>query len=339
MSKHRVTLKMLSERTGFDKSTISRVLRGDKTLSIRAENLAHILKVAEQLQYVPDPAGRSLRSSRTFSLGAVIPSLQNQIHAQIVEGAYEVCNAQGYSLIIAQASTPQDQLAAIQKMVRNNRIEALLALTFRNEYSEPVFVDDLAVPIAAVNWKAPGFENWITIEERKGGRMATQYLLDLGHRKIAHLSGDLLRFNSSERFLGYQDALASAGIAVDPSLVITSGYTFEAGYQAMTELLDRRRGMFTAVFVVSMLSAAGAINALQKQGVRVPEDVSVMGFHDGLMAQVVTPRLSTIAFPLNDMGRIAAQGMIDVLEGKATSFGQEIPGGIVVARESTAALR
>ena len=189
-----------------------------------------------------------------------------------------------------------------------------------------------------MNWKAEGFENAILFDDMKGGMLATQHLIDLGHRRIAHLSGDLLRFNAQERFAGYRQALDDAGIAFDPALVSMSGYSFDEGFAAMEDLLSRRGGKFTSVFAVSLLTAAGAINALRKHGVAVPEDVSVVGYHDGMLAHVITPSLSTISFPLAEMGRISARGMIDLLEGRRREFGAVVPGGTVVARESSMAI-
>ena len=338
MNAPKVTLKLLSERTGFDKSTISRVLRGDTTLSIRPENLELIQRTARELNYVPDLAGRSLRSSRTYSLGAVIPSLQNQIHAQIIEGAHEICYSKGYSLILVQADTADRQVEAVKRLVAGNRIEGLLALTFRNEYAQAATLGKLGVPVMAVNWKADGLANWITVDERLGGRLAAEHLISLGHRRIAHISGDLERFNAHERYLGFCEGLEAGGIKLDPDLISRGGYSFEEGFAAMNALLDRRRGDFTAVFGVSLLTSAGAINAMQKRGVRIPDDVSIVSFHDGLVAEVMTPRLTTVAFALNDMGRFAASGLIRILEGQSEAFSQIVPGARLIVRESTRAL-
>jgi LacI family transcriptional regulator len=336
MTHQRVTLRDLSNKTGFDKSTISRVLRNDTTLSIRQENIDLIKRVAEELQYVPDAAGRSLRSSRSFSIGAVLPSLQNPIHAQIVEGAARVCMERGYSLIIAHAADAEAQLEVIRQMVHRNRVDGLLALTFRNEYSQYPAIIDLNVPILAVNWRAEGFKNWITVDEQPGARLATRHLIDFGHRRIAHLSGDLKRFNANERLAGYRDALNTAGIAFDESLIEGAGYSFEEGYAGMNALLDRKQGQFTAVFAVSILSAAGALNALNKRRIRVPEEVSVIGFHDGLVAQVSSPALSTVAFPLTDLGGAAAEGMMALLDGSKEIFSQVMGLPVLVQRDSTA---
>jgi DNA-binding LacI/PurR family transcriptional regulator len=337
MSSKRVTLRLLSERSGFDVSTISRVLRGDRTLSIRPENSEAIRRLATELGYVPNAAGRSLRSSRTFSLGAVIPSLQNQIHAQIVEGAYEVCMEAGYSLIVVQATQPDRQIDSLRQLVEKNGVEGILALTFRNELAKLQDMHQIDAPVASVNWKAEGIKNAVLFDDFRGGVLATRHLLDLGHRRIAHLSGDLVRFNAQERFAGYRRALDEAGIEFDPTLVSLSGYSFEDGFAAMERLLTHYRGKFSAVFAVSLLTAAGAISALRKHKIAVPEEISIVGFHDGLLGRVITPSLSTVSFPLVEMGRIAARGMIDLLEGRVDHFWTVVPGGTIVARESTMA--
>jgi DNA-binding LacI/PurR family transcriptional regulator len=336
-AKRRVTLKFLAERTGFDISTISRVLRDDATLSIRPENIEIIKRTARELNYVPDTAARSLRSARSYSIGAILPSLQNQIHAQIVEGASRVCRDRGYSLIIAHLADPSDEQEMVSDLIARNRVEGIMSLTFREELRRFASEHDGDVPVMAVNWWAPGFESAVTLDERPGARMATEHLLDLGHRRIAHLSGDLTRFNAAERFAGYCEALASRGVAFDEQLTQTSGYGYEDGARAMEALLERRSGDFTAVFAVSMLTAAGAIGVLSRRGIRVPEDISVIGFNDGMLAAVMSPSLTTVAYPLADLGQAAAEGMIALVEKTVAQFRKVIGGPRLIHRGSTAA--
>lgn len=334
--KKRVTLKFLAERTGFDISTISRVLRDDATLSIRPENIEIIKRTARELNYVPDTAARSLRSARSYSIGAILPSLQNQIHAQIVEGASRVCRDRGYSLIIAHLADPTDEQEVIADLIARNRIEGLMSLTFREELRRFAGSHDGDFPVMAVNWWAPGFESAVTLDERPGARLATEHLVDLGHTRIAHLSGDLNRFNAAERFAGYREALMLRDVVFHEDLTQTAGYGYEDGARAMEALLDRKQGGFTAVFAVSMLTAAGAIGVLNRRGIRVPEDISVIGFNDGMLAEVMSPSLSTVAYPLADLGRAAAEGMIALVEKSVPQYRLVIGGPRLIQRGSTA---
>jgi len=339
MRAKRVTLKDLSTETGFDKSTISRVLRDDPTLSIRPDNLKLIKQIADELGYVPNAAGRSLRSARSFTLGAVVPSLQNQIHAQIVEGAQNVCRSRGYSLLIAHAESGEGQPELFRQLVEKHHVDGLLVLTFQNEEVQVPELKKFNVPVVMVNRKSDQFDSWVMIGERAGGAMASQHLIDLGHRRIAHLTGDLKRYNAQERFQGYRDALEAAGIPFDPDLVQEGGYRLEEGEAAMEVLLDRQLGNFTAVFAVSTLSAAGALHVLRKRKIDVPSELSVIGFHDGSLAEIITPTLTTVAYPLTELGRTAAAGMIDMLEGQSTEVTCIYADGKVIHRESTAPIR
>lgn len=332
-------MRDISSRTGFDKSTISRVLRDDSTLSIRQENIDLIKRVAREMDYVPDAAGRSLVSSRSFSIGALLPSLQNPIHAQIVEGAAQVCMERGYSLIIAQAAEVSLHQEVIRQMVHRNRVDGMLALTYSNEYARSETVGGINVPIMAVNWRAEGFKNWITVDEQPGASLATRHLIDLGHRQIAHIAGELQRYNAQERLAGYREAIETAGIGWDETLVEPSGYSFEDGFAGMNRLLARKRGEFTAVFVVSILAAAGALNALSKHGIKVPGEISVVGFHDGIMAQMSSPALTTVAYPLHNLGRAAAEGMMSLLDGGHESFRMVVGEPKLALRNSSAAPR
>lgn len=336
MVKKRITLKFLAERTGFDISTISRVLRDDATLSIRPENIEIIKRTARELNYMPDTAARSLRSARSYSIAAILPSLQNQIHAQIVEGASRVCRDRGYSLIIAHLADPAGEQEVVADLIARNRVEGLMSLTFRDELRRFAGGQDGDVPVMAVNWWAPGFDSAVTLDERPGARLATEHLIDLGHRRIAHLSGDLNRFNAAERFAGYREAHAVRGLPFDEDLTQTAGYGYEDGVRAMEALLDRRPGDFTAVFAVSMLTAAGAIGVLGQRGIRVPGDVSVIGFNDGMLAEIMSPSLSTVAYPLADLGCAAAEGMIALVEKSVPQYRRVIGGPRLVQRDSTA---
>lgn len=337
MSKRRVTLRFLSEKTGFDVSTISRVLRDDMTLSIRPENIDLIKTAARDYNYVPDTAARSLRSSRSFSIGVILPSLQNQIHAQIVEGASRASRDKGYSLIIVHADANVRQGELVDELIARNRIDGLMSLTFRDDLRQAVTGGSIDIPVMAVNWRAEGFDNWVALDEVPGARLATQHLIDLGHRSIAHLSGDLRRFNAMERYNGYREALEAAGITVEDRLVEQAGYNYEDGVTAIDALVEHAPGQFTAVFALSMLTAAGAMHGLRRRGIRVPDDISVIGFNDGALAEVISPSLSTVAYPLSELGAAAAEGMIDVIQGRCNSFQKTVGAPKLMARASTAA--
>lgn len=334
MTNRRVTLKDLAQETGFDKSTISRVLRNDPTLSIRQENIDRIKQIAQQLNYVPDAAGRSLQSSRSFTIGALIPSLQNPIHAQIIEGASVACRRRGYSLIIAQAERPETQPEVLRELVERNRVDGLLALTYRGGFAGLPAASE--IPILPVNWRSEDFPNWVMVDEEPGAHLATRHLLELGHRRIAMLSGDPGRFNAAERFKGYARALDEAGTALDRTLIEVGDYSYEGGFQAMNRLLDRKSGQFSAVFVVSMLAGLGALNALKKRDIRVPDQVSVCAVHDGTIAEIVSPSLSTVFYPLTRMGELAADGIIDLIEKRRSSVHEIVGEFRLVRRESTA---
>lgn len=335
MANRRVTLKDLAQETGFDKSTISRVLRNDPTLSIRQENIDRIKQIAQQLNYVPDAAARSLQSARSFTIGALIPSLQNPIHAQIIEGASVGCRRRGYSLIIAQAERPETQPDVVRELVERNRVDGLLPLTYRGGYSGLRVVSD--IPILPVNWRSDDFPSWVMVDEEPGAHLATRHLVDLGHRRIAFLSGDLGRYNAAERFKGYVRALEDAGIAPDPTLMEMGDYTYESGFRAMNLLLDRKAGQFSAVFVVSMLAGLGALNALKKRDIRVPDEVSVCAIHDGIIAEIASPSLTTVSYPLTRMGELAADGIIDLIEKRRTSVHEIVGDFRLIQRESTTA--
>jgi DNA-binding LacI/PurR family transcriptional regulator len=183
-----VTLQQIAEKSGFDRSTVSRALRDHPSLSIRPENMTLIKEIARDLEYTVDMGARGLRSSRTYSLAIVASSLQDHVHGQIIEAIINTCNERGYVVVIARAQTPADQVEVTRRMMAKNCVEGIICLEFHHQYVELTKLRGFDAPIMAVKWRAPGFENWVIFKERLGACLAMHHLFELGHRRIAHLA-------------------------------------------------------------------------------------------------------------------------------------------------------
>ncbi len=333
----RATLKDVAERAGVDKSTASRILRDVGSVSVRDDTRARVFRAAEELRYKPNQIAQSLRSSRSRSLGIVVPQVINPVYTQIVVGASNMARERGYMLLISQSGERGDT-DIYDQLVNQNRVDGLLVATLRDEAGQLAALERLGVPFVLVNRRGDAQANSVMCDEVRGAYAATKYLIDHGHRRIAHLAGEQDRFNAKMRLEGYCRALADHGLAFDPALVAVSGYDQRGGERAMREILERADPLPTAVFVVTLVAAAGAMATLHQSGLEIPEDMSLLSFHDGPLADMLYPPLTTLAVPIERIAAIAAAGLIDILEGRRESIQETVPAGGVVERRSVASL-
>jgi LacI family transcriptional regulator len=330
------TIADVAKAAGVSMGAVSRVLSDDKTLVVRDETRKRIIEVVRSLNYKPSPLARGLRKSRTFSLGAVIPELDNPVHARILLGAERAATERGYSLLIAHRGTGMSETAIYERLVRQNRVDGLIVATLQDEQIGTAALKDLEHPFVLVNRKAKGVAHYVVIDDRGGSQKAVEYLASLGHRRIGHLSGEAHRYNSQCRLLGYKDGLKAAGLPFDEHLVAEAGYTQMAGAAAMRRLLESDAPRPTAIFATTLLAAAGAMSVLREANIRIPEDMSIIAFNDGAIADILAPPLTTIRTPLEMMGYQAAGALIDYVEGKGELAGTTLPETEVIERASTA---
>ncbi|WP_119166719.1 LacI family DNA-binding transcriptional regulator [Algihabitans albus] len=334
----RATLKDVAERAGVDKSTASRLLRGVGQLTVREETRERVFKAAEDLRYKPNQIAQSLRSSRSRSLGIVVPQVINPVYAQIIVGASNTARERGYMLLISQTGDSSDT-SVYDQLVNQNRVDGLLVATLRDEAAQMVALKALDVPFVLVNRQGEASANYVMCDEVDGASRATTYLIERGHRRIAHLAGEQTRFNAKMRLEGYRRALEEAGIAYDPGLVATSGYDQRGGERAMQQILDTASPLPTAVFVVTLVAAAGAMATVHKAGLEIPRDISFLSFHNGSLADMLYPPLTTLEVPVEQIAARATEGLIEILEDRRETIEVVVPAGDVVDRQSVATLK
>lgn len=329
---HRVTLADVARVAGVDMSTASRVLRGEATQRVREDTRDRILKVAEDLQYLANPLARGLRTARTSTLGIVVPQLDNPVFASAIRGAELAAARLGYSLLISHRE-PGATGSTIAKLSQTNRVDGLLVASLDDD---EVLRTDLAaarVPYVLMNRVLPGASLSVVLDSRAAARQAVAHLTGLGHVRIGHLAGRAGGFNASQRWEGYRDGLNDAGIAYDENLVAVAGYTAEGGMTAMKTLLAQQP---TAVLAATLVSAAGAMALLHEEGLRIPEDISVIGLHEAPIAAMLYPALTTVMMPTEEMGSVAATLLIRTLNGETPEAVPPLPPGVLTIRASTA---
>jgi LacI family transcriptional regulator len=334
----RATLADVAAAAGVDTSTVSRVLRGGDGHRVADDTRERVLACAQALGYRPNLMARGLRTARSSTLGIAVPQLENPVFPEIILGAEAAARAAGYALLISHVLEGAGDAATYEHLSRVSHVDGLLVATLEGEAALARSLERSGVPYVLINRKLARAAHHVVFDNFAAAEMATEHVLALGHRRVAHLAGHTTGYNGKRRLAGWRSALEAAGAEADAAWVAEAGYTFEGGHQAMQRLLalDPRP---TAVVAATVLSAAGALKALHEARVRVPAQMSVIAIHDVPMAEMLHPPLTTVRLPLRQMGQLAAQGLIDLIEGRCERVEHTLSPEHVVSRGSTARRR
>lgn len=307
----------VAARAGVSVATVSRALRDLPNVSPGTRD--RVLQAASELDYTVSPLASGLVTGRVRAVGVVLPYANRWFFAEVLRGIEEVLRGQGYDLVLHVLRDAERRDEFFGQLPLRRRADAVLLVALPLEAKEIAALRNLDVPLASVCEPLLGLHNDV-IDDVHAARTAVQHLINLGHRRIGCIGGDL---DGPERFhvpgwrtQGYREALASAGIETRPGWERDGRYTAAGGELAMTDLLTQPGGAPTAVFCQSDEMAFGALRALRHSGLRCPEDVSVVGIDDHELAQ--TFDLTTVAQPVADQGAAAASWLLSQLERGAT---------------------
>jgi LacI family transcriptional regulator len=333
----RATIRDVAALAAVSHQTVSRVINGQA--SVAEQTRRRVLAAIEQLEYVPSPMARGLISNRTHTLGMVTADVSDGFFARAVAGAEVEARRRNYYLIVGSVEESPDDAegAGYLRLMLDRRVEGLIlarpGVVLSGDQLEQA--TDAAIPLVSIgSAHLPGFTN-VDVDNHQGGFDATSHLLELGHRTVATITGPLEWPSADARLAGYRAALRAAGIPDDPALVEhTPDWGLETGFAATDRLLSRGRPI-TAVFAQSDFIALGAIRRLRSEGLRVPEDVSVVGYDDLPVAAYVDPPLTTVHQPMREVGELAATVLLDRIAGGAAPGPRLLPARLVV-RQSTA---
>jgi DNA-binding LacI/PurR family transcriptional regulator len=327
-----VSIKDIARKARVSHSTVSRALRDSPMVNPATREL--IQKIAAEQGYTVSAVARSLVTRRTSTIGVVVTSIADPFVGEVVSGIEECAIGRGYSVILATChAEPERELRAVRGL-RERRVDGILVTASRVGALYLPLLAEMNVPIVLINNQHPGaFGFNVTIDNLDGARQATAHLAALGHRRIAYI-GDRCGFQSdTERFDGYRQALDAAGIPFDPLLVAHGDGGPESGDLAMQQLLAYPE-IPTAVFCYNDMEAFGALRAVRARGLRVPADLSLVGFDDLSLASYIDPPLTTVHQPKQEMGRQAAETLLELLAGgKPASI---VKPCALIVRQSTA---
>jgi LacI family transcriptional regulator len=294
------TLKELAARAGVHPATISRVANNDPQLRISVATRERIQALLKETGYQPDPMARGLKTRRSFVLAMVIPDITNSLFAGIFRGLEEAAGERGFSVLLCNTDgDPKRERAHLEILQARRVAGVVLASSFLSDPSVR-WLKAQGVPHVLVNRYSDTSHAFVGSDDVAGGRLATRHLIELGHRRIAHLSGATTTSTGRLRSRGYRAALAEAGLPFDAALEVVTGYLEDPATEAMDRLLDLADPP-SAVFAGNDLVAAGALTAAQRRGLRVPGELAVVGYNDIPLAHRL--RLTTVHVPMHEFGR------------------------------------
>lgn len=332
----RVTIKDVAEKVGVNPSTVSRVLNGDSNLSIREETRNRILEAIKEMGYTPNPIARSLRKKTSDAIGMLIPDITNPFFPEVIKGAETAASEKGLSVILCNTDENSDKERNLVRFLIDRRVDGMLLFSSRLEDETVSEVEKSGIPFVLVNRGSRSNSGaYVVVDNTLGAKLAMQHLIGLGHEKIAHISGFLYTETGLERLEGYRKSLNAAGLPFDSECMVEAGFTEQQGYIAMQKLLSLTNPP-TAVFAANDLMAMGAMTAIMEKGLRVPEDISLVGFDDIWVANRITPALTTVKIPLIEMGSLAMKIISDKIAQKEIQDERIILTPELIIRSSTA---
>lgn len=311
------TLSDVARRAGVSVSVVSRIMNSDPQLRVRPETRERVLRIAEQLNYTVNFAGRALRLSRSGALALIVPDVNNAIFAELMRGVEDEADNANYIVLLGRAERFQRGDDTLRRLIGEGRVDGAL-LQRRDDLDDPALrqLMEHDVPVVLVNSAAPrgAMSSAVMLDDVAGAELATRHLIELGHQRIGMLSGVRTSDTARRREEGFRRALHDAGLRRREEWVRRLGYTAESGRIALPDVMSGPRRP-TALLVANVNAAIGALAAARALRIDVPNELSVVSYHDDWIAEHTWPPLTAVRMPLYAMGRAAVQALLGQLSG------------------------
>jgi LacI family transcriptional regulator len=309
------TLRDVALRAGVSIGSASAVI--NSTAPVSPEMRAKVMRAVEDLGYTPDGVARSLRLGRTRTIGLVLPDITNPHFAAMASAIEVACDAAGYSLMFCNTTDDPHKELRLLRLMRTQRVDGIILVPSGASLDAGLLRRAITAPTVIVDRTMDGLDfDAVLLDNRAASRMVVEYLIRTGHRRIGIVAGRAGVSLSSERLAGYRETLDEHGIPFDASLVACGEFQPEPAYRAAITLLHRRPRP-TAIFSTSNHTTIGVMTALADQGFRCPQDISVAGIDDFEWSNAFSPRLTTAAQPIAEIGRNAVEALLERMLGTA----------------------
>lgn len=326
-----VTIKDVAKRANLSVATVSRVMGNKEHVTEKARK--QVQAAIEELNYQPNITARRLRERKTKSIIVIVPDITNTFFPEVFRGIESIAAKRGYRVWLEDMQNDVEIEKKIFNALPQKQVDGVISLTAKmeKEFIEAV-AEEYPLVIAGQYFEDTEIPH-IGISNLKAAREAVEYLLRLGHTRIAHISGPLNQLIFQDRLRGYCSALEKAKINVDKKLIVEGDHSYESGYKLAEKIL-KLKNPATAIFAAGDEMAAGAIKAIKTAGKRVPEDYAVVGFDDIRIASMTEPEVTTVCQPKFEMGVKAMEMLFDLMDGKILEKKRVILEHKLVKRES-----
>ncbi|MDQ6422306.1 LacI family DNA-binding transcriptional regulator [Paenibacillus sp. LHD-117] len=329
-----VKIKDVAKLAGVSVTTVSRVLNGEKY--VKDDLKEKVNRAIEELGYAPSQIARSLVRKKTNLIGVIVPDLTSSFYSTILSSIEEIASANDYNLLVCNINEDIDKEYKYLNVFQEMRVEGIIIMHEKINEQIRNFIHKINTPVIFSSVK-PTDQNFISviIDDYKAAYEATNYLIELGHESIGFIGGDMRDVTSGQnRYSGYRNAMAAADKKLIYEHIRFGDYKVKSGYDQMKELLNAGSPP-TAVFVVSDDMAVGAMNCIRDHGLRVPEDISIMGFDGSQLTELVRPTLTSMEQPIHLMGKVTMEVLMKQIAGEAIPTDDVVLEHRLVVRESS----
>lgn len=307
------SMKDIAKRAGVSTSTVSHVINQSRFVS--EEITERVKKAAKELNYSPSALARSLKMNRTRTIGLLVTTSTNPFFGEVVKGVERHCYEQNYNLILCNTEGDEARMKSSINTLLEKRVDGLLLLcsTLEGQHLD-VFDRYEDVPTVVMDWGETHFpSDKIKDNSHLGGYLAAKHLIENGHKRIGCVTGPLDRHQAQIRFSGFKQALEEAELSLDERWVVPANFECDGGYEAFCRLYEQGE-LPSAIFACNDMMAMGIINAANEKGIRIPDDLSVIGYDDVYIAKYMVPALTTIHQPKFRLGKTAVDTLLNRIE-------------------------
>ncbi|HHG3595727.1 TPA: substrate-binding domain-containing protein [Vibrio parahaemolyticus] len=311
------TMKDIAKLAGVSTSTVSHVI--NKTRFVSEEISERVNNAAKELNYyAPSALVRSLKVNRTKTIGMLVTTSTNPFFGEVVKGVERSCYHKGYSLILCNTEGDNERMRQSINTLLQKRVDGLILMCSSLEGERiDVFERYPDIPVVVMDWGPMLFtSDKIQDNSLRGGYLAAKYLIDCGHTEIGCITGPLIKHQAQMRYEGYKRAMNEAGLDFNANWIIESDFECEGGYQAFKKMAERGT-LPSSIFVSNDMMAMGVINAANELGIKVPDDLSIIGYDDIHIAKFMSPSLTTIHQPKYRLGQAAVETLVRRLDDKS----------------------
>jgi LacI family transcriptional regulator len=311
-----VTRDEIARAAGVSSATVSYVVNSGPR-PVAPETRTKVLEAIERLDYRPNAVARSLRLQKTSTLGLILPDTLNPYFAEVARGIEKYAFENGYTVSLCHSDYSVEREIEYVNVMQDERAAGVIWFPATADPKPGLMLAGYKIPMVVLDRKVSGLDcPSIVADNYKGSCLATQYLIDLGHREIGFIARPFDLQHSQERIKGFIETLRENGLSVDPTHIVKGGFHLEDGRAASFQLFDQHPTI-TAIFAYNDLMAIGALRAAYERSLRVPQELSIVGFDDLPQARFTCPALTTVQQPKFEMGKKGAELLLDLINGKS----------------------